>query len=557
MRLHFFIPALCLASAIPSLAAAAPAVTPQTTAAPAAAGTPALSLSDIHFEQAIPWLSAGNGMTNDHWASNEFILGAYTLPYVSQRWVFSANGEVQGTPTVEANYVYVADAGGTISQLNATTGQPVWQASLPTISGDPMAYSRNSPAVGVNTVIVGDQDSSTLYALSKTDGSLVWKTALDSAQAAFVTSSPVVANGRVYVGVASGQETLASKTPNFVPTFRGSVVALDESTGKIVWKSYTVPTGYTGGSVWESNVAVDVARSAVYVTSGNNYSVPPAVAACQTAATTPAQTDACLSPDDHIDSVLSLNMGTGAVNWSQRFTHADTWTTSCETYRTTPALSPCPQPSGLDTDFGAGANLFTVTSNGKQVDAIGAGQKSGAYYTMNRDTGAILWGTQTGPDGVIGGIQWGAATDNQRIYVPNGNSYYTETTLIPSGQKTNGGFWTALDKNTGQILWQTPTLAPAATPATPGARLPMAPPGAFALVEGSVSVANGVMYGEDVAGNFVALDAATGKVLRYFQSGGAAISAPAIVDGVLYWSSGYGTYGATNNKVYAFWVGIQ
>lgn len=65
------------------------------------------------------------------------------------------------------------------------------------------------------------------------------------------------------------------------------------------------------------------------------------------------------------------------------------------------------------------------------------------------------------------------------------------------------------------------------------------------------------MYGEDVAGNFVALDAATGQVLRYFQSGGAAISAPAIVDGVLYWASGYASYGATNTQVYALWVGIQ
>jgi len=132
-------------------------------------------------------------------------------------------------------------------------------------------------------------------------------------------------------------------------------------------------------------------RSAIYVTSGNNYSVPPSVAACQAVASTPAQQDACLSPDDHIDSVLSLNMDSGTVKWSQRFTHADTWTTSCESYGKNHA-TPCPVPTGLDTDFGAGANLFTITSNGQQVDAVGAGQKSGSYFTMNRDTGAILRG---------------------------------------------------------------------------------------------------------------------------------------------------------------------
>ena len=173
MHLRFFTSALCFASAIASPAATVPAFNPQTATTPAASGSPAFNFSNFHLETALPWTSAGNGLTNDHWASNEFILGSYTLPYVSQRWVFTAGGEVQGTPTVEGNSVYVADKSGMVSQLDAATGKPTWQASLPTISGDPMAYSRNSPAIGANNVIVGDQDSATLYALSKTTGALV------------------------------------------------------------------------------------------------------------------------------------------------------------------------------------------------------------------------------------------------------------------------------------------------------------------------------------------------------------------------------------------------
>ncbi len=549
MRPCLLLPALCVATALPCFAAPG-------TAPASAAGAPSFDFSSLQLEPNVPWLSAGNGMTDDHWSPSEFILGRYTLPYLSARWVFTANGEVQSTPTVEGNTVYIADNGGTVWQLDAKTGKANWQASLPTISGDSMAYSRNSPAIGASAVFVGDQDSATLYALSKTDGHLLWKTTLETARAAILTSSPIVIAGKVFLGVASDQESLASTVPGFVPDFRGSIVALDETTGKILWKTYTIPSGYTGGSVWESNIAADPARSALYVTTGNNYSVPASVAACQAAAKTSTAQDACLSPDDHIDSVLSLNVDTGAVNWGQRFTHADTWTVSCNPYSKNHA-TPCPTPTGLDTDIGSGANLFTVTRNGQQIDAVGAGQKSGAYFAMNRETGEILWGTQVGPDGVIGGIQWGTATDNQRIYVPNGNSFYVDTALIPSGQHTNGGFWSALDKNTGQILWQTPTLAPSVVPQSKKARAGAPPPNTRALVEGSVSIANGVMYGEDVAGYFVALDAATGQVLRYFQSGGSAIAAPAIVDGVLYWSSGYKSYGTTNNKVYAFWVGIQ
>ena len=182
-------------------------------------------------------------MTNDHWAQDEFILGPYTLPFLTERWVFTANDTVEGSPTVEGTNVYVADKSGAVFQLDARTGSLIWIASLPAISGDP------------------------------------------------------IVNGVVYVGVASTQESLVSEDANYVPTFRGSVVALDESTGEILWQTYTVPAG---GAIWESNFAVDTARDAVYVTTGNNYSVPPAVATCQTAAgSNNAALDACPSLTTH------------------------------------------------------------------------------------------------------------------------------------------------------------------------------------------------------------------------------------------------------------------
>ncbi len=145
---------------------------------------------------------------------------------------------------------------------------------------------------------------------------------------------------------------------------------------------------------------------------------------------------------------------------------------------------------------------------------------------------------------MIGGIPWGAATDGQRIYFAEASSAYIPTTLIPSGQKTNGSYWSALDVNTGQILWQTPIYIPAVQPQ--GGRAETPPAGAYTIGGGSVSVASGVLYGEDAAGDFVALDTTNGQILRTMQSGGASISALAIVDGVLYWASGYPSMGQTN-----------
>jgi hypothetical protein len=52
-----------------------------------------------------------------------------------------------------------------------------------------------------------------------------------------------------------------------------------------------------------------------------------------------------------------------------------------------------------------------------------------------------------------------------------------------------------------------------------------------------------------------ALDAQTGRILWSFASGGSVIDGPSIVNGVLYWGSGYRRIGGIgNNKLYAFSV---
>ena len=51
----------------------------------------------------------------------------------------------------------------------------------------------------------------------------------------------------------------------------------------------------------------------------------------------------------------------------------------------------------------------------------------------------------------------------------------------------------------------------------------------------------GVVYAGamDPKGHMRALDAATGKILWSFESGGSVASGPAIADGMVFWGSGY------------------
>ena len=165
---------------------------------------------------------------------------------------------------------------------------------------------------------------------------------------------------------------------------------------------------------------------------------------------------------------------------------------------------------------------------------VGAGQKSGQYWALDPDTGAVVWVTQAGPGGTAGGLQWGSAVDGKRVYTANANSNQK-----PGDGNLTGtsGVWSGLDAVTGAILWQT-------TPPDGGS------------TSGPVTSANGVVFGcsLDATGHMYALDAATGSVLWSFESGGSCLSGAAISDGTLYWGSGYSNFGfgTPNNKLYAF-----
>jgi polyvinyl alcohol dehydrogenase (cytochrome) len=332
----------------------------------------------------------------------------------------------------------------------------------------------------------------------------------------------VVAGSAVYLGVSSDEEALATDPGYKCCTFRGSAVALDATTGRLLWKTFTVPPDFPGGAVWSSTAAVD--GGSVYVTTGNNYNVPPNVRNCAAHGTT-----SCLPPNDLIDSVLAFDRSTGAVRWSSRHSTYDAWTVACLSNSPGPN---CPSPAGGDFDFGSGPNLFSA--GGRQL--VGAGQKSGIYWALDPANGSVVWSTQVGPGGVAGGVEWGTATDGQQVYVEIANNSHTAWKL-PNGQTTTGGFWSALNAATGAINWQT---------ADPFAAQDMGPP----------SVANGVVYvpGFDPQGHLFALDAVSGQVLFSFPSGGSSIAGASIANGTVYWGSGYAHLppGTPNNKLYAF-----
>jgi polyvinyl alcohol dehydrogenase (cytochrome) len=497
------------------------------------------------------WPMFGQNTANTASNSLETSISAKNVNKLEAKWTFTTGGDVTARAAVVDDVAYFPDWAGNLFAVRASNGKLIWSHQLSDYGLPAGTVSRTSPAVVSSVVYVGTQyvpsgPTGWLLAINAKTGALVWKIQPDTSNPfPVITASPVVARGVVYVGMTSNEEYAAGVDPGYkCCSVSGSVVAVNAATGAILWKAFTVPDGYSGGAVWGSNPVVDEVRRTVFVGTGNNYSHPtdPKYLACVAAGKTEAN---CLSLDNHVDSILALDMSTGAVKWATKLVNwnqsqlgvtngNDEWNTACFI---TPFTN-CPTGPGPDYDFGSAPNELTYQSSTGPKTIIGAGQKSGIYYALDPDTGAVLWATQVGPGSALGGIEWGSATDGARIYVAIANLYG-----IPYAAGSAGS-WAALDPATGAILWQKAD-----------------PNGAIDL--GPVTAANGVVYANSMGGpssatapTMFALDAANGDTLWSFAAGSSVNAGATIVNSRVYWGSGYAhlgpTLGTGNNKFYAF-----
>jgi polyvinyl alcohol dehydrogenase (cytochrome) len=482
-------------------------------------------------------------------------------------WTFTTGGDVSARAAVVLGIAYFPDWAGNIYAVDAFTGALIWKRQLSDYGLAAGTYSRTSPAVVDGIVYIGTQyvasgPTGWLLAIDRFTGKLIWKTQPDPDNPSpVITASPVVVEGTVYVGMTSNEEFVAGESSTYICcSQRGSVVAVDAFNGAVKWQTHTVPLGYSGGNVWGSTPVVDAARRTVYVGTGNNYAVPndPSYQACISMGLSRAS---CLPADDHFDSVIAFDTENGAIKWATRLASwnqpnaadpaqsgvtngSDFWNTSCGGMFG--YAGNCPPSPGPDYDFGSGPNEITYDTGRRTETIIGVGQKSGIYYALNPDTGAVLWKTQVGPGSSLGGIEWGSASDGTSIYVAianlDGLPYGVDGSLT-------AGSWAALDPATGAIKWQTAD----PTPYT----------GAIDL--GPLAVANGVVYAPSMGGygsastvnpTMFALNAETGKIVWSFAPGSSVIAGATIAEDTVFWGAGYSHFGPTlgsgNNKFFAF-----
>ena len=466
-------------------------------------------------------------------------LKAKDVPKLKLKWAFKYEwaSKVRSQPAVTDDTIYVGSSTGTLYALNKQDGSIRWEF-------DTLWEIRTAISVGnINgrdMVFFGDFRASA-YALDAHTGELIWKTKVDEHLGATITGSPTLYNGTLYVPVSSFEVALAAAPMYPCCTFSGAVVALYATTGEQRWKTNVIDPatpqgsnalfvsryGSSGAPIWNSPT-IDSKRNVLYVGTGENYSLP---------------------VSDSSDAVIAMNLDDGTIKWKRQLTPNDAWNMACSL----PLMGTnCPQPSGKDLDIGA-SPILARKPDGDEVLLVG--QKSADAWGLNPDNGEILWQTNLGKGGALGGIHWGMSYDGNNLYVPVSDYELIVpglTRVDPDNHAPEEPSLSALNINTGEVLWRN-ELKPICEDKT------QCHPGLSA----AVTSIPGVVFAGSLDGHLRAYASDDGALIWDVDTTGEVISTtgdtahggsidadgPVIVDGQLYINSGYGFFGEQPGNV--------
>jgi polyvinyl alcohol dehydrogenase (cytochrome) len=464
------------------------------------------------------------------------------------KWAFGFRGAVRSVaqPTIFGGRVFVGSQNGRVYALDAKSGCTYWQFE----AGKPVRSAVVIGPRGDGWVAYFGDAGANAYAIDALTGKPLWFTKVDDHAAALITGAPTLVGTTLFVPVSSYEEVMGAKPSYPCCSFRGSIVALDSSTGKVLWKTFTIKEeakattmnsagvqqmGPSGAPIW-SAPTFDPARQRVYATTGDNYSDPPSGTS---------------------DAIIAFDARSGDLAWTRQITSGDAFTVAC------PNGVNCPKSYGPDFDFGSSAVLASL-SNGRRI--LVAGQKSGVVTAVDPDRdGEIVWQKRVGAGGTLGGVQWGVAADEGNLYVAVSDPKFqpvgpatpgaqrlglNPSVMLLIDSKAGGGLW-ALKLATGEEVWRTPH---------PGCG---DVPGCSPAQSAAVTAIPGLVFSGGLDGHLRAYSTADGKIVWDMDTrgdyrtvngvaakggsldGGGAV----IVDGIVYVGSGSSFVGTMPGNV--------
>ena len=291
----------------------------------------------------------------------------------------------ESTPVLVGDTLFVTSSFGPKNTfaVNAKTGEVKWtyQPDVPAGIDQYACCDVNNRGVAVadGKVFVGRLDAH-VVALDQKTGKELWKTKIvDYTQGSVITSPPTVVKNLVVTGFGGGEYGA-----------RGAIVALDQATGKEVWRTHTVPVGNEpGADTWKGDSGKTGGAVAWHI-----GSYDPKLNLVYYGTSNPSPWSAAVRGNDSSDigkfsnlysaSVVALDGDTGKIKWHYQFTPHDAW----------------------DYDGVNELVFIDYPVDGKKVPALMQANRNGFFYVIDRATGKLLNAKQ-----YVDGVNWATGID--------------------------------------------------------------------------------------------------------------------------------------------------
>jgi alcohol dehydrogenase (cytochrome c) len=281
-----------------------------------------------------------------------------------------AHGNLEATPLVENGMMYVPDGWGSVYAIDVSGGKKgviKWKMD----PGTDRAWAGDVACCGVNNrgvalwkdKVISISLDGRMFAINKQTGEVVWERKIaDPAIGETLTIAPLVIRDLAIVGTAGGEFGI-----------RGFIEATDLNTGKVAWRTYTIPGAgepgnetwkdgkdrwkHGGGSVWET-ATYDPETDTFYQGIGNPG----------------PDWDAEYRPGDNkwAASVLAISPNDGKIKWGFQYTPNDPY----------------------DYDEVSEHPIINARVNGENRKLVVHPARNGFFYVLDRTNGSFIAGRQ-------------------------------------------------------------------------------------------------------------------------------------------------------------------
>ena len=294
----------------------------------------------------LEWPLIGKNHGNTRATLKEDKINSKNVSNLLPKWTNISENSVAVTsqPTVANGIAYFADLNGNVYAINCETGNTLWQITLPE-----QTFS-TSPILTDKDLFIGNNK---MFAIERETGKVRWSKTLSEPNELYIkASTPTFIDGLLIFGIGLDDKADLDSQNHF----KGRIVALKASTGKVAWKFYTSVTndGAGNGVAVNSTPAVDKDSGLIFFGTEHNF----------TTNTSP-----------YSDALLAIHYKTGKIAWSYQFSNNDIHNASM-TNR---------QPGTYSLGISAHPNLFCATlENGIKEEYVGVGDKNGHYKIFTR-----------------------------------------------------------------------------------------------------------------------------------------------------------------------------